>query len=104
MQFDITTEQLDALIAEGKPIIIDFHATWCGPCKMFSPIFDRIAGEHADDIVFVKNDVDIQPEVAERYDIMTVPAVVALKNGEPVHVSNGMMNEPSLNAVIEKLV
>jgi len=101
---NLTTVQLDELIAANeKPVIIDLYATWCGPCKMLAPIFERVAAANEAAAVFAKVDVDAVPDMAERFGVQHVPTVIAIKNGEIVHQSEGMMNEPSLKALIEKL-
>ncbi len=103
MLHDITCAQLDELIAGEKPIILDLFATWCGPCKMLAPIFERVAAANADSVVFAKVDIDAVPELAERFAVQHVPTIIAIKGGETVHQSSGMMNEPTLTALVEKL-
>ena len=104
MIINLTCEQLDELIAKNeKPVIIDFHATWCGPCKMFAPIYERVAEACADKADFAKVDVDAVPDMADRFAIQSVPTIAAVKGGEVVHKSTGIMNEGALNALLEKL-
>jgi len=98
-----TVQELDALIASGKPVIIDLYGEWCSPCKMFAPIFVRAAESNADRAEFVKIDVDVRPELAQRYGIMSVPSVVGISGGEIKHTSSGIMNESALNALADKL-
>lgn len=105
MIHDLTCAQLDELIAAGeKPVIIDLYATWCGPCKMLAPIFERVAAANSDTVDFAKVDIDAVPEMADRFGIQHVPTIIAIKNGEIVHQSDGMMNEPTLLSLIGKLV
>ncbi|MCM1293621.1 MAG: thioredoxin domain-containing protein [Bacteroides sp.] len=81
----ITLAEGQALPDNGKPVVIDFNATWCGPCKQFAPVFHQVAGEYADKATFVSVDVDIHPELAEKYSITNIPCVVILAAGkEPV--------------------
>jgi len=101
---NLTTVQLDELIAAGeKPVIIDVYATWCGPCKMLAPIFARVAEANGDAVTFAKVDVDVVPDMAERFGVQHVPTIIAIKGGEVVHQSEGMMNEPALLELIAKL-
>ncbi|MBG0738477.1 thioredoxin [Paeniglutamicibacter antarcticus] len=75
------TFQTDVLSA-GKPVIVDFWAEWCGPCRKLSPILDQLAGEYADKIDVVKVDIDENPAIAAQYGITSIPAVYLFQNGE----------------------
>lgn len=103
MRINIATEEMDALIAEGRPVIIDLYAEWCSPCKMMAPVFARAAEAAADRAEFVKLDIEVRPELADRYGVMSVPTVVGIAGGEVRHMSSGIMNEPALMALVDKL-
>ena len=82
------TELTDATFAEtigaaDKPVLVDFTAAWCGPCKMISPILDELAVEQADKMQIVKIDVDANPATTLRYDVMSMPTLILFKDGEP---------------------
>ena len=79
---------LNELKQQGKPILIDFYANWCGPCKMLSPIIDEIA-EERDDIIVGKVNVDAESELAEEFGVFSIPTLVVIKDGEIVHQSAG---------------
>ena len=100
---DISPAELDSLIEQSGAVVIDFHAAWCGPCKMFAPIFERVAEKNADRAEFVRIDVDEVPELARRYSVKSIPTIVGIKNGETVHISSGLMNEPSFGELIDSL-
>ena len=71
----------EVVLNSGKTCLVDFFATWCGPCKMMAPVIDEIAEENAE-IVAVKVDVDENMELAQQFDIMSIPTLLVFKNGE----------------------
>ena len=75
------TEEFDVLLKGEKPVLVDFFATWCGPCKMFAPTFDEFAADH-EEIECVKVDVDQCGELAKKYGIMSIPTIILIKGGE----------------------
>ena len=78
----ITKENFDSVVTKsGKTVLIDFWATWCGPCRMIAPIVEEIAAER-DDIIVGKLDVDEEPELAKQFRIVSIPTLVLMKNGE----------------------
>ena len=88
------------LLQDSKLVIVDFWATWCGPCRMLSPILDEVEEEIADQISVVKVNVDDADELAARYRIMSIPTLLFFKNGELVDKTVGAMPKPAL---VEKI-
>ena len=78
---EINAEEYSEIVNSSKPVVIDFHATWCGPCKVLSPILEELDDE-IEGVVFVKLDVDQHPQIAGQNQVMGVPTVVILKDGE----------------------
>ena len=92
MALKITKENYDSVIDTDKPVLIDFFATWCGPCKMMSPIIEKIASEHPEYVVG-KVDVDEEPELAKAFGVMSIPTLVVMKNGELAKQNIGAIPE-----------
>ena len=65
-----------------SPVVVDFWAEWCGPCKMIAPIIDELATEHVGDLTFAKLDIDANPEVSLRYNVMSIPTLIVFKDGK----------------------
>ena len=78
---DINAQEYSELLNSDSPVVIDFHATWCGPCKVLSPILEELDDE-IEGVEFVKLDVDQHPQIAGQNQVMGVPTVVILKDGE----------------------
>ena len=84
MALEITDNNFKEILAEGKPVVIDFWAPWCGPCKMVGPIIEELAGEYEGKALIGKCDVDENGDVAAEYGIRNIPTVLFFKNGELV--------------------
>ena len=101
---EITDANFQELLAEGKPLVVDFWAPWCGPCKMIAPIFDELAEEYADRIIAGKVNVDENDDTCAAYGIMNIPTILFFKNGELVHRAVGAMRKPDLQKLFEELL
>lgn len=97
----INTAQFDELLKGDKPVVCDFFATWCGPCKMLAPIMEQLSEELADKAEFVKVDIDDNMELAIRYNIMSIPLVVIFANGEEVDKSLGFTPYDEMKEFVE---
>jgi thioredoxin len=102
----VTTTQFDAEVLQSEqPVIVDFWAEWCGPCRAVSPILEQIAEERADELRVVKVNIDEEPELQQRYGILSIPTILLFRGGEPAAAAIGAqpkrMLERSLGLVEE---
>lgn len=106
MAYTFTDENAKEAIASGKPIIIDFWATWCGPCMRLAPVIDELAEEYADKVVIGKYNVDENTDLGTEYRIMSIPTLLFFKNGEMVRDLRmaGAQSKDEIKARIEKLI
>ncbi len=97
----LTTDNFrkEVLEYEGTAMV-DFWASWCGPCQMVGPIIEEIANE-VSDVKVCKVNVDEQPDIAGKYNVMSIPTIIIFKNGEPVNVSVGAKPKPELLALLK---
>ena len=102
MALSITSANYQEVIDSGKPVVIDFWAEWCGPCKMVGPIIDQLSEEYKDRVVVGKIDVDNNDEATSKYGIRNIPTVLFIKNGEVVDKVVGAGAKTLFSEKIEK--
>jgi thioredoxin 1 len=93
----------DSVINDDRPVIIDFHALWCGPCKAQSPILKELAGELSDRVRVIKIDVDKNQEIASRYRIQSVPTIMIFKKGQIKYKQSGVHTKQQLMNVLQNI-
>ena len=97
----VTKENFQEIVVNAdRKVLLDFWAPWCGPCRMVLPVVEEIAGER-EDIVVGKVNVDEQPELAERYGVMTIPTLIVFENGEELQRSVGAKNKRAILNMVD---
>lgn len=104
MALEITNNNLDELIASGKPVVIDFWAEWCGPCKKLAPIVDELASEYEGKVLIGKYNVDDYSDISTDYSIRNIPTVLFFKDGELKERKVGSIKREDLVALIESII
>ena len=92
----------EEIINNNKPVLVDFFAEWCGPCKMMPPILRELKGKIGDEAIIVKVDVDINQSVAAEYQIRSVPTLMLFKAGKPLWRKSGVLSAGELEKVIRQ--
>lgn len=92
------------LIHSDKPVLVDFHATWCGPCKQLAPVIEKVAGTFNQRLKVVKVDVDKNAAAAQAYQVKGVPTMILFKQGKIVWRSSGYMDEEKLSKTLQAFI
>ena len=95
--------KFETLVNEDRPVIVDFHALWCGPCKVQSPILKQVADELGERVKVIKIDVDQNQEIAGKYRIQSVPTLMIFKNGEVKYHQAGVHTKVQLMSILQNL-
>ena len=104
MEVTITAENFESLKNGELPLVVDFWATWCGPCRALGPVLSELAKEYDGKIVVGKCDVEENDDLAAAYGVMSVPTLLFFKNGEPVEKKVGAMPKNKLKELFERLL
>lgn len=102
MSIKITEQNFDTeVLQSAMPVVVDFWADWCGPCKMLSPVIESLADQYEGKVLVGKVNVDEEPELARRFGVMSIPTVVFLKNGQEFDRKVGVMPPQAFTGVLD---
>lgn len=105
MAFTFTDENINEIIASGKPVVVDFWATWCGPCMNMAPIIDELAEQYGEEVVIGKYNVDEESDFSTQHRIMSLPTILFFKNGQKTSIRlAGSQNKTTLEEKIKELL
>jgi len=101
MTQEITAAEWQSKVLDASgTVLVDFFATWCGPCKMMAPVVEEVAAENAGSVSVYKIDVDENPTIAQQYGVMSIPTFIAFKNGQPVAKTLGAQPKENILALL----
>ncbi len=104
MALQITNENYAKVLASGQPVVIDFWAEWCGPCRMVAPIVEELAAEYEGKVLIGKCDVDDNDDIVAEYKVRNIPTIVFIKGGEVVDKHVGAISKDALKAKVDALL
>ena len=102
MAKEIMTEEFSSFINQDKPVLVDFWAPWCGPCRMVAPVVEEISNQYEGTVAVGKVDVDKNPELAKQFRVMSIPTLILFKDGKVVDQKLGFMQKAALEDMIKK--
>lgn len=100
----LTDDTFNDAVTTEKGILLDFYASWCGPCKVMSPIIDELAEEFKDRAIIAKVDSEKNPNLSAHFKIKSIPTLIFIKNQKVIEVINGLVPKPNLIEMVEDLI
>ncbi len=100
----VTNSNFSEILSTDQPVLVDFWATWCGPCRMLSPTVDEIADEYEGRVVVAKCNVDDSDEIAMQYRVRNIPTLIFFKGGQQVDKLVGLVSKKEITDILDKLI
>ena len=104
MALEITDKNFEELLASDKPLVVDFWAEWCGPCRMIAPTVEALAEKYADKVIIGKLDIENNPTTVGRFEVRNIPTILFFKDGKKVDKTVGIVSENALESKVEALL
>ena len=105
MDYSLNSQNFEQDVLKSSiPVLVDFSADWCGPCKMMAPVIDELADMYEGELKVGKINVDQSPDIAQKYNVMSIPMFAFFMNGEVVETAVGALNKAKLQAIIDKVL
>jgi len=100
----LTEENFEALSQSDRPMLVDFWAVWCGPCKIMEPVIEKLAAKYSDRMLFGKVNVDEEMSISSRYQVFSIPTFMVFRNGQPMDAVIGAVGEASLERLVRNAI
>lgn len=105
MEYKFTTDNFEKEVLQSElPVLVDFYADWCGPCKMMAPIVEGLAQDYDGKVKVGKLNIDDEMEIAQQYRVMSIPTFILFKDGKAVEMSVGAMSKDELESKLQKVL
>ena len=100
----LNDDNFEEFLSQDKPVLVDFWAEWCGPCKMLNPVIEELSNDFADRAIVAKVNVDESPNIAQKYSVRSIPSLLFFSKGAVVEQLIGVSSKEDMASIIEKLI